>query len=152
MSVVTEYLDAKGVGYEVVRHPRAFTGVEEALALGVEADEIVKTLVLDTDRGHVLAVIPGSRRLDMRLVRDAVGDQHSTLATEREIQSDFHGFELGSLPPLGELLDAETYVDPAVRAHDAVVFAAGSQVESVKARTRELFAGESVHFVEIAEG
>ena len=152
MSIVTEYLDAEGVGYEVVRHERTFTGADEASALRIEADEVLKTLVLDTDRGHVLAVIPGSGRLDMRLVRDAVGDQHATLATEQEIERDFQGFELGSLPPLGGLLDAETYVDPCVRDHDVVVFAAGSQVESLRARTREVFAKERVHFVGITEG
>ena len=152
MSIVTEYLDAAGVGYEVVRHDRSFTGVDEAKALGIDADEVLKTLVLDTARGHVLAVIPGSGRLDMRLIRDAVGDPHATLATEKEIERDFRGFELGSLPPLGGLLDAELYVDPAVRDHDVVVFAAGSQVESVKTHARELFTKERAHFIEIAEG
>jgi len=152
MSIVTEYLEAEGVGYEVLRHERSFTGVDEARALGIEADEVLKTLVIDTERGHVLAVIPGSGRLDMRLVREAVGDQHATLATEREIERDFHGFELGSLPPLGGLLDAETFVDPSIRNHAVVVFAAGSQMESVRTQTRELFAKEHVRFVDIAEG
>ena len=152
MSIVTEYLESEGVGFEVVHHDRSFTGIDEAKAIGIEADEVLKTLVIDTDRGHVLAVIPGSGRLDMRRVRDAVGDQRATLATEREIERDFRGFELGSLPPLGGLLEAETYVDPHVREHDVVVFAAGCQVESLKARTRELFSKEHVHFVEIAEG
>jgi prolyl-tRNA editing enzyme YbaK/EbsC (Cys-tRNA(Pro) deacylase) len=152
MSIVTQYLDAEDVGYEVVHHDRSFTGVDEAKAVGIEADEVLKTLVFDTDRGHVLAVIPGSGRLDMRRLRDAVGDPHAKLATEKEIERDFHGFELGSLPPLGGLLDAETYVDPRVRDHDVVVIAAGSQVESVRARTREVFAKERVHFVGITEG
>lgn len=152
MSIVTEYLDAEGVGYELLHHERTFTGIDEARAIGVEADEVLKTLVVDTEHGHVLAVVLGSGRLDMRRVRDAVGDQHATLATEKEIERGFRGFELGSLPPLGGLLEVETYVDPTVRDHDVVVFAAGNQTESVKTRTRELFAKERVHFVDIAEG
>lgn len=149
MTAVTEYLDAKGVGYEVVAHPRAFTGIQEALALGIEADEVLKTVVLDTSRGHALAVIPGSRRLDIHAVRDAVGDTHAHLASENEMASDFMGFELGAVPPLGGLLEAETYVDPRVREHDTVLFAAGSQTESVKVHTRELFEREPVHFAEL---
>ncbi len=149
MSVVTEYLQARGVPFEVLKHPRAFTGVAEARALGIEADEVLKTVVVDTERGHVLAVVPGDRRLDMHLVREAVEDPHAHLATEPEIEGDFLGFELGALPPLGSLLDSETYVDVEVR-HEIVVFAAGSQTESIKVRMEDLFREEDVHFAPLA--
>jgi hypothetical protein len=51
MSFVTEYLERRGVGYEVAEHPRALTSMAEARALGITADEVVKTVVLVTDRG-----------------------------------------------------------------------------------------------------
>jgi prolyl-tRNA editing enzyme YbaK/EbsC (Cys-tRNA(Pro) deacylase) len=51
---------------------------------------------------------------------------------------------LGALPPLGSLVRAHVYVDPEVMGHDSVVFAAGSQTESVKIRTEDLFGGEPV--------
>lgn len=151
MTAVTEYLDAKGIDYEILAHPRAFTGIQEALALGIEADEVLKTVVLDTDHGHVLAVMPGSRRLDMDAVRHAVGDAHAALATEDEMSRDYMGLELGSMPPLGGLLEAETYVDPQVRDHETVLFAAGTQTESVRVRTEELFAKEPAHFVDLTK-
>jgi hypothetical protein len=51
---------------------------------------------------------------------------------------------LGALPPLGALLDSQVYVDPEVLEHDIVVFAAGTQTESVRMGTRELFGGEQI--------
>jgi prolyl-tRNA editing enzyme YbaK/EbsC (Cys-tRNA(Pro) deacylase) len=64
------------------------------------------------------------------------------LATEDELGHDFAGYQLGALPPLGALLGARVYVDPEVLGHDTVAFAAGSQTESIRMRTQELFGGE----------
>jgi prolyl-tRNA editing enzyme YbaK/EbsC (Cys-tRNA(Pro) deacylase) len=144
MSLTTDYLEGRGVPFEVVPHEKAFTSIDEAKALGIEADVVIKTLLLDVGGGHALAVIPGDRRLDMRLVEEVVGDKHAHLATEQEILRDVPGIELGSLPPLGGMLKAHAYVDPEVTRHETVVFAAGSQTESIKARCEDVFRDESV--------
>jgi Cys-tRNA(Pro) deacylase len=144
MSTVTDQLTKWGVPYELIPHEQALTSTDEALALGISADEVVKTIVLDTGSGHALAVIPGSRRLDIRAAERAVGAKHVRLATEEEIERDFPGYELGSLPPLGSLHGAPTYVDPEVMSHDTLVFAAGTQTESVRVRSEDLFGNEPV--------
>lgn len=147
MPSLTEVLDARGIPHELISHPRTYTSIQEARALGVDADEVAKTVVLDAGSGHAIAVIPASRRLDMRLVREALGDPEAHLATEREIEHDFPTFELGALPPLGSLLEASMYVDPELMAHDVIVFAAGIQTESVRVRIEDLFRGEDARVV-----
>ena len=144
MSFVTEHLERRGVAYEVAEHPRAVTSMEEAGALGITADEVVKTVMLATDRGPALVVVPASRRLDLRLAREAVGDHAARLASEDELQRSFSECELGALPPLGSLLGAPVFVDPEVLEHDTVMFAAGTQTQSIKARSADLFRGEEV--------
>lgn len=144
MALVKEHLERRGVAFEVIPHGQAYTSLEEAQALGIAAGECVKTVVVSAASGHVLVAVPGYRRLDMTLVRKAVGDNHARLATEEDLARDFSDYELGALPPLGSLLGAHVYVDPEVMGHDTVVFAAGSQTESVKIRTEDLFRGEPV--------
>lgn len=144
MSLTTEFLQRKGVPFEIVPHEKAFTSIEEARALGIHADEVVKTLLLDTPAGRVLTVIPGDRRLDMKLVEQAVGARHVHLASEAEIEREYPDYELGCLPPIGSLLHASGYVDSDVLRHENVVFAAGSQTESVKIRTADLFGPERI--------
>jgi len=73
------------------------------------------------------------------------------LASEEELGRDFAGYQLGALPALGALLGSQMYVDPAVLQHDLVVFAAGTQTESVRMRTRELLAGEQVTTVPLVK-
>jgi Ala-tRNA(Pro) deacylase len=141
---VSEDLDRRGVTFEATSHPETYTSVDEARALGIAADEVLKAVMLNTASGYRLAVIPASRRLDMKLVQEAVGDKHARLATEQELELDFPGYELGALPPLGSLLSVPTYVDPEVMEHDMIIFAAGSRTDSVKVRTKDLFRDEPV--------
>ena len=46
------------------------------------------------------------------------------------------------MPPLGSLLGVPLLVDPAVLDHELVVFAAGTETESVRVVTGELFRDE----------
>jgi Ala-tRNA(Pro) deacylase len=142
MSVVTEHLEQRGSVFEVLPHRQAYTSVDEARALGIDAGDVLKTLALRTTGGYALMVIPASDRLDLHLARQVLDDNHARLATEEELGRDFAGYQLGALPPLGALLGADVYVDPEVLQHDVVAFAAGSQTESVTMRAEELFGGE----------
>ena len=144
MSTLTEHLEQQGSAFELLVHRQAWTATDEARALGVDTAEVLKTLAVRTGPGYALMVIPASRRLDLQLVRETLADHQARLASEEELGRDFPGYQLGALPPLGALLGCVVYVDPEVLEHDLVVFAAGSQTESVRIRTRELFASEQI--------
>jgi Ala-tRNA(Pro) deacylase len=142
VSVVTEHLKQQGSVFEVIPHRQAYTSTDEARALGIDAGEVLKTLAVRTGSGYALMVIPASRRLDLHLAREALVDSHARLASEDELARDFADYELGALPPLGALVGVGVYVDPEVLGHDTVAFAAGTQTESVKLRTEELFGSD----------
>jgi Ala-tRNA(Pro) deacylase len=151
MSAVTEHLQQRGSAFELLPHQQAYTSTEEARALGIDAGEVLKTLAVRTGPRYALVVIPASRRLDLHLVRDALGDHHARLASEEELGRDFVAYQLGALPPLGALLGSELYVDPEVLGHDTVAFAAGSQTESVKMRAQELFGSQQITTVPLVK-
>jgi Ala-tRNA(Pro) deacylase len=149
MSLVTEYLDARGVPYEMIHHDPSRTSLEEARAVHLDADQVLKAVVIATRGGRVVAVIPASRRLDMHLVREALADRSAYLATEDQLECEYPSIELGGAPVLGCLLDAETLVDTCVLERDTVVFAAGTRTESVRVQMRDLFRGEHAAFVRL---
>lgn len=144
MTLVTEHLEQRGIRFEVLPHPRAYSAIDEARVLDLPPGEVLKTLVLDIETGHALAVVPSYRRLDIDLVRDAIGDRHAKLASEDEISADFPEFELGAVPALPSLLHVPVVVDPEVLRHTKVTFAAGSQRESVRADSHDLLTGATV--------
>jgi len=144
MTQVTEHLQSHGIPFEPIAHQQAYTSIAEARALGIDASEVLKTVAMRVADGYALMAIPATCRLDMHLVQAAVGDRHVRLATEEELRRDFPGIELGALPPLGSLLGAPLYADQELLQHETVVFAAGSQTESVQLKTADLLQHEQV--------
>ena len=83
---------------------------------------------------------PEDLRLAVIFLRSLRHWDKGRLAAESGVSRNMiSAYELGALPPLGSLVQAPVYVDPEVMAHDTVVFAAGSQTESVKIRPEDLF-------------
>jgi prolyl-tRNA editing enzyme YbaK/EbsC (Cys-tRNA(Pro) deacylase) len=138
MTVVTRYLREHGIRFETLRHAPVETALGAAYALGLPAEQLVKTIVVDVGPEHVLALIPATGRLDLGLLREGLGAHDVHLATEEELEHDFPRFELGTLPSLGSLLSARVLIDPEVVKQPTVVFAAGSRQESVRVSTRDL--------------
>jgi Ala-tRNA(Pro) deacylase len=150
MTIVTDHLERLGVRFEVLPHDRSETALEEAQALDIDPDEVLKVLVLDVESSHALAVLPASRRLDVDLTREALGDRRATLASEQEIADVFPEFEPGALPALPSLLHVPVVLDPRVLAHRKVTFAAGVQRESVRLASERLLRGATVTIAPIS--
>ena len=148
---VTSVLDESGVDYEVLPHPRTETAAEEAEALGLEPQEVAKTLVLSTPGGYVRAVLAASDRIDLSKVRDQVeGGKRVHLASEEDLQRDYPGFDLGAVPPFGGAGD-RVLVDARLARQETVVLEAGSHEQSVRVQTADLLKltqGEVVDLVQ----
>jgi Ala-tRNA(Pro) deacylase len=149
MTVVTEHLEKQGIRFELLPHPPATTALEEAEVLELEPEEVVKAVVLDVETGHALAVVPASRRIDLDLLREALGEPHARLATEDEIAQDFPEFELGAMPPLPSMLHVPVVIDPSVLEHASITFAAGITRGSVRTSPSVLFTGASISITPI---
>jgi Ala-tRNA(Pro) deacylase len=133
IDIVTDYLDRKAVGYEVVEHAERFTAAAEARAAGVEPTDAAKEVVLQVGDAYVVAVIPASEQLDLAKVRTALdAEDRPRLATEAEIGERFPEFEVGALPPLGPIHDASAVVDRRLLEHDRVLCAGGDHRHSLR--------------------
>jgi Ala-tRNA(Pro) deacylase len=144
MAFVLEYLQGRGQVFTVIPHPKALFGREEAPPAPIPEELLTRTVVAMANYGPALLVIPASRKLDLALVAEAVGDPNARLATEHELERRFPDYELGALPPLSMLLLAPMYVDPTVAERDEIVFAAGRRDVSVRMATRDLFGNDPV--------
>ena len=147
-AAMIEGLHQRSAHFEVMHHRPSYTAIQEAVSLGLPAARLMKPILLDSANGHLLAVIPGNRHLDLRRVRALLEDRTVHLATEFEIERDFPQYELGALPPLGSMLGIPLIVDPEVMAQTSAVFAA-SHHESVRGSLAEMFDGEEVTLARI---
>jgi prolyl-tRNA editing enzyme YbaK/EbsC (Cys-tRNA(Pro) deacylase) len=134
----------------VLPHARTETAAAEAEALGVDPEEVAKTIVLSTPSGYVRAVVPASERIDLRKVREHVeGGKRVHLASEEDLQRDFADFELGAVPPFGGTGD-RVLLDSRLAKRETVVLEAGSHEQSVRVGTADLIQITSAEVVDLS--
>ena len=56
MTQVTEHLQTHGVPFELIAHQQAYTSIDEARALGIDASEVLKTVAMRVAGGYALMV------------------------------------------------------------------------------------------------
>jgi Ala-tRNA(Pro) deacylase len=77
------YLEAQHIEYELVHHPHSSTSLKSARAAHVPSGRVAKCVLLEDERGYIMAVVPASFRLDLKEIRRQLG-RHLTLASEAE--------------------------------------------------------------------
>jgi len=150
MTIVTEHLERLGVRFEVLPHERSETALEQARALGLSAQEVLKPVVLNVESGHAVALIPASAWLDLELTCTALGDPSAELASETDIEGIFPEFEPGALPAVPSLLHIPVVIDRSILSLRQVTFSAGIQRESVRLDTEQLLRGGIVTIAPIS--
>jgi len=150
---VTQHLDAEGIAYEVVEHERALSAASEAVASGVRPDNAAKSVLLRGEEGYRLVVTQASDRLDLGKVADLLDASRSTLrlASEEEMAADFPDFELGAIPPMGEMLPAPEIVDRRVLDHEQVLCNGGDHTHSVLLDPREVVRAADARVADVCQ-
>jgi Ala-tRNA(Pro) deacylase len=141
---LVNYLVEQDADFDVLSHPHSSTSLETAQLAHVPGDRIAKSVVLEDDRGYLLAVLPASCKVDLgeihRQTRRNLG-----LATEYELGALFEDCEPGAVPPFGNVYNLETIVDDGLAEQTDIYFEAGDheQLIHVSAETFESLMGEA---------
>ncbi len=101
---VTRLLDSKKTPYTAFELPAEKLGAEAtARLLGVDPMLVYKTIVVTREKGKpILAVIPGTHRVDLKQLAAALGEKKLALPTEREAEQ-ITGLQAGGISPLALL-------------------------------------------------
>jgi len=119
-----QHLDAQGVSYDTVAHPRTISALESAEAAHVPGDAVAKTVVIHHEEGYVLAVVPSSHRVDLTALQELL-DRRLGLASEREIDKLFDDCDSGAVPPVGAAYGLPTLLDRSLKGRPAIWFEGG---------------------------
>jgi Ala-tRNA(Pro) deacylase len=133
---VPQFLADEHVVFETLVHPPAFTAQKRARFLHIPGRQVVKSVVLMTPRGPVLAVLPAPERVDLVKVA-AVLECAVRLASEEEIVELFRDCERGALTPFGRLYGLSTLLDDGLAPDDLIVFEAQRHGVAVRMRCRD---------------
>ncbi len=129
-ATVQRYLDDCGIEYEVVEHARTMTSSRTAEAGHVSGDCLAKAVVLKSEGGFTMAVLPASCHLRLGEIQDYL-KRPVGLATEREVEQLFDDCELGAIPPVGKPYGMEMIVDDSLNEQPDVYFEAGDHTSLI---------------------
>jgi len=100
-------------------------GLEAAEKLGLEAQQVFKTLVLSLERGSlVVAVLPADKQLSMKRLAKAVGAKKACMADPRVVERS-SGYVLGGVSPLGQKKTLQTVIDASALSQATIFVSAG---------------------------
>jgi Cys-tRNA(Pro)/Cys-tRNA(Cys) deacylase len=125
-AVVT--LEAAGIDYTIHEYQRGEDlrdfGREAAEALGLDHDQVFKTLVVVADDELIVAVVPVSCQLSMKRVAAAVGAKKAVMCDPARAERS-SGYIVGGISPIGQRKILRTVIDESADLFDVVYVSAG---------------------------
>lgn len=123
-------LDAAGIAYTIHEYERGEDlrdfGREAAVALGLDHDQVFKTLVVVADDELVVAVVPVSCQLSMKRVAAAVGAKKAVMCDPARAERS-SGYIVGGISPIGQRKPLRTVVDESAELFDVVYVSGGKR-------------------------
>jgi len=126
---ITRFLDARKVNYVAHELPAEKLGaVEAAQVMGVPSDQVFKTIVITREKKKpVLAVIPGPRTVDLKLLAVFLAEKKVSLPTEREAEA-LTGLQAGGISPLALINKGfQVVIDSAAQEHEKIYVSGGQR-------------------------
>jgi len=138
---IINYLDKRGAKYGIVTHRKVYTAYDAAQTLKKKLDEIAKNLLVKTDKGFVLVLLPASKRLDLKQLKklmNAKGKGVKTVEIPKEgVMVRLLKVKPGALSAFGRLHDLEVYMDKNLRKAKKAIFSSGSFTDSLEMAMKE---------------
>jgi len=137
---ITRFLDARKVRYKAHELPNEKLGaVEAAQFMGVAEDQVFKTIVTTREKGKpVLAVIPGPRVVDLKLLASFLSEKKMSVPTEREAES-LTGLQAGGISPLALINKGfQVVIDSAALGFDEIYISGGQRGLDIQLRVDDL--------------
>lgn len=131
-----QYLDGRGVSYDVMAHDRTLRSSTTAEAGGIPENNLAKGVLIRRREGYILAIVPASHHVQLNEI-GAWLKQPVGLATEREVATIFSDCEPGAVPPVGGAYGLFAVMDDSLEGFKDVYFEGGDHRTLVHLNGRE---------------
>jgi len=127
-TTVIRMLEQQHIPFQVLEYKvneQDLSATHAAELLGLEADRVFKTIVLEGERsGHLVCVVPGTCEVDLKKAAKAAGDKAVRLLPLRDLEP-LTGYIRGGCSPLGMKKKFPTYIDETALMFDSISISAG---------------------------
>lgn len=130
-SKLKQYLDENQVKYTVTSHSEAYTAQEVAAAAHIPGRELAKTVIARKGNDFITVVLTATSKVDFKTLSAELGEKVE-LAAEAEFKNLFPDFEVGAMPPFGNLYNLSVYVDEGLAQDKEIAFIAGTHRDVIR--------------------
>ncbi|MCL6505219.1 MAG: YbaK/EbsC family protein [Pirellulales bacterium] len=139
-SWIRKMLQLRGIPFEELHHPEAFTAQEVAQREHFSGHRVAKVVVVIADGKPLELILPASRRVDMARLQALLGVRDVRLATEAEMEQMFTDCEVGAVPPLRHASGVDVLMDESLRVEGDILFQAGTHADAVRLNFQDWYA------------
>lgn len=129
---ILHLLNSQKIKHSLYEHDPVFTSEAAAKARqDTSLSQGAKALVLDTNEGLILYVLPADQKADLKGLKVALNFNKVALASKETVESKT-GLGVGSIPPFGSVIGLKTYVDEKLGQNQEIAFNAARHDRSIK--------------------
>jgi len=143
-------LNEAGVAFTPTDHRPVYTSLEAAEARGASLHSGAKALIVKSDAGDAMIVIPADMSLDGGAARRHLRSKRLRFASQEEL-FELTGLTPGAVPPFGSLFKLLTMLDERLAENDEINFNAGSHSRSIRMSYRDYIAFEKPEIARVAK-
>ena len=124
-------------------------GLEAAEVLGVDAEQVFKTLLADVDGALTVAIVPVTGKLDLKTLAAAVGGKKAEMA-DPAVAERKTGYVVGGISPIGQKVSHVTVLDETAQLFDTIYVSGGKRGFDIELAPADLLAITGGTFAAIA--
>lgn len=144
---IINLLNKNKINYKRYEHKPVFTSEDSAKVRGTTVHQGAKALVLDSNKGLVLFVLPADLMADLESIQAKCNFSKLKMASKETVRAKT-GLEVGSIPPFGSLIGLKTYLDNRLSDNEEIAFNVGRNDRSVKMKYSDFLKIEKPEVIE----
>ena len=125
-------------------------GLEAAEKLGLNVEEVFKTLMVTDEKNYFVAILPVSHQLNLKKVASAFGCKKLSMANPKDAER-LSGYLVGGISPIGQKKRLKTVIDQSAQHLPKMYVSGGKRGLDIGLKPQDLAQVLSAQFVDVVD-
>lgn len=143
------YLKKKKIWHRILEKEDTVHTADAAAATGIPLERVTKSLVFLADKKPILVIVPGTHRVDLRKLKNALSIRKIQIVPFSQVK-EYSGYLPGATPPVHHKQIMDVVIDKTVMHYETVYGGGGSRNKLIELRSQDIRQVNSAKVADIA--